>query len=201
MQVLIMLPPFHNDLQLSLAHAWAMLARGVADRRSAFHTPTLATVDADGVPQARTVILRGCDVPGRMVRIHTDRRSSKVSEIRREPRVGLHFYDAGQKIQLRLAGRATLHTSDDVAATAWASARPMSRVIYGQTLAQGVEVDTPATGTAPVVPDGSVLGYENFLIIRIEVQAIEWLYLGHQGHRRARFAWRNGERSAQWLAP
>jgi len=36
--------------QKSLAEAFRLLSRGVADRRSPFHTPCLATVGADGIP-------------------------------------------------------------------------------------------------------------------------------------------------------
>jgi pyridoxamine 5'-phosphate oxidase len=195
------LPAFYNDLDETLAHAWAQLARGVADRRSACHTPTLATVALDGQPSTRTVILRGCDVPARMIRIHTDRRSAKVAELQRDPRAVLHFYDAGQKLQLRLAGIATLHTGDDVALAAWTQSRPMSRAIYGQALAPGTPCSDPVVAPPPIVPDGERTGFENLLIIRIIVQSIESLYLGHQGHRRARFAWPQGPLEAVWLAP
>ena len=46
------------------AHALRLLARGAADRRAAFHTPTLSTVGLDGRPRARTVVMRGLDVAG-----------------------------------------------------------------------------------------------------------------------------------------
>ena len=36
-----------------LAHAWSLLVRGGADRKSPLHTPVVASVDAAGLPQAR----------------------------------------------------------------------------------------------------------------------------------------------------
>ena len=49
------LPGFYNDLDASLAHAWAMIGRGVADRRSAFHTPVVATVDGGASFDAQVI--------------------------------------------------------------------------------------------------------------------------------------------------
>jgi pyridoxamine 5'-phosphate oxidase len=48
-----------NDLQAFLDEAWQHLAHGVADSKSPARYPTFATVSADGIPQARTVALRG----------------------------------------------------------------------------------------------------------------------------------------------
>lgn len=195
------IPAFYNDLDATLAMAWAQLARGVADRRAAFHTPTLGTIALDGSPSVRTVILRGCNIAARSLRFHTDRRSIKVTEIERDPRVSLHFYDAGQKIQLRLAGIVDVHSGDLVAETAWVKAQPMSRAIYGMTLPPGTVIENPVTSPPPIVPDGQTVGFENFVIADVVVTAIEWLYLGHQGHRRARFDWPEGQLQAAWLAP
>ena len=54
-------PPFFDDLDASLAHAWRLLTRGVNDRRSGFHTPAIVTVGLDGAPAMRTVVLRHVD--------------------------------------------------------------------------------------------------------------------------------------------
>ena len=50
-------PDHHNDLAATLKFAWQMVGRGVQDRRSAFHTPVLATQSAVG-PQARVLVLQ-----------------------------------------------------------------------------------------------------------------------------------------------
>ena len=72
------LPGFYNNLDGSLAHAWAMIGRGVADRRSAFHTPVVATVDETGAPSQRVMVLRAADSAARTLRLHTDQRFGKV---------------------------------------------------------------------------------------------------------------------------
>ena len=67
----------HNDLPATLKFAWQMIGRGVQDRRSAFHTPVLATQSADG-PQARVLVLRAFDLATRALTFHTDTRSAKL---------------------------------------------------------------------------------------------------------------------------
>jgi pyridoxamine 5'-phosphate oxidase len=195
-------PAFYDDLSGSLTHAWAQLARGVADRRSPFRTPTFGTAGLDGSPRLRTVVLRACDVEGRLLRFHTDQRSNKDRELQRNPAASLHIYDAGQKIQLRIAGIARVRVNDDLTKAAWDRSLVMSRAGYTQVPAPGVELDDPSrlpplTGA----PDGDTTGYENFAVVVFSVQSIEWLYLGAMGHRRARFTWLDGALRATWIAP
>ena len=78
-------PDHHNDLSATLKFAWQMIARGVQDRRSAFHTPVFATLSTDG-PQARVLVLRACELTNRTLIFYTDRRSAKVLELGGDPR-------------------------------------------------------------------------------------------------------------------
>ena len=126
----------YDDLDGSCAHAWALLARGVKDRRSPFHTPGLATVSPEGLPEIRTVVLRGCDPQTRNLRFHTDTRSAKIADMQKQPQAALHFYDPGAKIQLRVRARLELLTGE-AHASAWDNTRPMSRECYQVTQAPG----------------------------------------------------------------
>jgi pyridoxine/pyridoxamine 5'-phosphate oxidase len=196
------LPSFYNDLDETLAESWGLIARGVQDRRSPFHHPTLATLGADGRPRLRTLILRGCDAPGRTLRLHTDARSEKVSEIRQDPRVGLHFYDPTAKIQLRIDGSATLNTDNAIADAAWAGSRLMSRQCYGIAPGPGTAIDAADAFALPETSDaGTAPGRANFCSITIRIESLEWLYLAVAGHRRALFRWPDERPQAGWLAP
>jgi hypothetical protein len=184
-------------LEETLADAFRRLARGVADRRSPFHTPTLATVAPDGAPDARTLVLRGVDPASRLVRLHTDLRSGKVAALAREPRAALHLYDAGAKLQLRLAGRATVHADDAVAEEAWARSREMSRMCYAVAPGPGTPVAEP-----PAAPTDAAAGRGHFGVVLLRFDRLETLELAHGGHRRARFAWDEaGGLEATWLVP
>lgn len=178
-------PLFYDDLEGTRLEAWKLLTRGVADRRSAFHTPAIVTLGLDGAPRVRTVVLRAAEPSARLLRFHTDARSGKVAEIARDPRVGVHVYDARSKIQVRLDGVARVHPwPAQRAQAAWDASRPQSRSCYAQALAPAAAIATPHEGEAR---EGE--GVENFNIVEVEVTAIEWLYLFHAGHRRARFVW------------
>jgi pyridoxamine 5'-phosphate oxidase len=183
-----------------LSEAWALLARGVADRRSAVHTPTLATLGLDGRPRARTVVLRGCEPGERRLRFHCDVRSDKFVELGAEPRLALHAYEPGRKLQLRVEGEATLHRADAVADAAWAGSRPMARVCYGSDPGPGAVIPE---GGAYRLPDEAATepGRSFFAAVLVTVARLEMLSLALRGHRRARFTWEGGRWVGEWLVP
>lgn len=175
-----------------------MLARGVKDRKSAFHTPSIATVDADQRPHIRTVVLRGCDEATRTLRFHTDTRSGKIRHLADNPHAAMHFYDATAKIQLRLG--VVLHmASGDAFDAAWAATRPMSRACYQVTQSPGSTIDDPAN----VVFDAAATqdGEAHFVPVLARVDTMEWLYLAARGHRRALFRFDADTLEANWLVP
>jgi hypothetical protein len=195
-------PSFYDDLKETLAESWRLLARGVADRRSPFHHPVVATIGLDGRPRARTVILRGCDPAARLLRFHTDMRSRKIDEMRRDGRVGMHFYDAGAKIQVRVDGVATLHGEDAAADAAWAGSRLFSRQCYGVTPGPGQPIAEGGSFSLPeTTEEGVAGGRAHFVAVHLKVERLEWLYLAAAGHRRAVFDWDGDIPSSGWRAP
>ena len=194
------IPSYYNDLVETRSHAWALLARGVADRRSPFHSPTVASLGLDGRPRARVVILRGCDVAAGTLRFNTDRRSEKYAELARDPRISLTGYDAGSKIQLRIEGAASLHADDAVADAAWSASRSFSHICYGTEPAPGTVLHEGGDFSLPSEDADIASGRANFSTVVIKVQTLEWLYLAHAGHRRARFDVPEGG-AGVWLTP
>jgi pyridoxamine 5'-phosphate oxidase len=199
-------PPSHyDDLQGSLAHAWALLVRGVGDRHSPFHTPTIANVGADTKNiesiAIRTVVLRAASPVDWTLRFHTDRRSDKAPSLQASPRVAAHFYDAPRKVQLRLQGRAVLHLDDAIADAAWQKSSTNSRACYGQPVGSGHAIDAPLDAWQSGALDAAA-ARANFAAVIITVDRMEWLYLAAHGHRRALFQ-RNVDTTitSQWLAP
>lgn len=194
------IPTFYNDLAETRAQAWALLARGVADRRSPFHAPTVASLGLDGRPRARVVILRGCDVAAGTLRFNTDRRTEKFAEFANDPRVSLTGYDTGSKIQIRVEGVASLHIDDAVADAAWEASRPFSRICYGTAPAPGTLLDDGRDFSLPSADSDIAAGRANFSTVVIKAGTLEWLYLAHAGHRRARFDVGAGL-TGVWLTP
>lgn len=186
-----------DDLGAVVASAFRLFARGVADRRSAFRTPSVATVGADGAPRVRTMVLRGFDAAARRLTLHTDRRGEKIGDIVRMPRVAVHVYDARAAIQIRLGATARLHVDDEVARAAWQRALPASLACYAVDPGPGRSVAAP-----PAAPVFSEAGFANFAVLAVNFDSLEWLWLHHGGHRRAKFAWTaDGGCGASWLVP
>lgn len=191
------LPAHADDLVEVLAEAMRRFARGVADRRSAFRMPTIATVGHDGTPRVRTMVLRRFDAQERCLTLHSDRRAEKLTDIALTPSVAVHVYDARAALQVRLSARAELHAGDSVATTAWLGCAPAGRAIYAIRPAPGTRVEAP-----PAAPADQAAGFENFAVITLKFDVLEWLWLYHGGHRRARFAWAaDGSFDAAWLVP
>ncbi|KQP51217.1 pyridoxamine 5'-phosphate oxidase [Methylobacterium sp. Leaf111] len=194
------LPPFHDDLDAALAEVWRLLVEGPALRRNAFHMPALATVDAQGHPQVRTVVLRHADPVAGALRFHCDRRSDKASEIAASGHAALHGYDSAAKIQIRASGPATLHVDDAHADAAWAGSMAMSRVCYGADPAPGARLPAGDAYTLPDPETALTLGRPNFCAVVVTLARLEFLYLDRRGHRRAAWARADGWRGV-WLAP
>lgn len=193
---------YYDNLDESFNRAWQQLARATKDRRHGFHDIQIATVDAVGLPSLRTVVLRAVDAVTATLRFHTDARSSKVAELLANPAVAVHAYDAQRKLQLRLSGRASLHSDDALADVAWAESHAMSRVCYRVQPAPGEPLDAPGGFTHAVSEDsGDDPGRGVFTAVVVHVESLEWLYLAASGHRRARWTRNDATWSGQWLVP
>ncbi len=180
-----------------LADAFRRLSRGVADRRSAFRSPALATVGADGWPQVRTVVLRGFDAAVRLVTVHSDLRAAKVTALRSDPAVALHVWDDGAQIQVRLDGIATISAGDELARAEWARLHAGSRAAYRSRPSPASPVADPAE--IPRMDEDAA--FAQFAVLRIRVDRLDWLHLGREGQRRAGFSWRDDILEQRWLAP
>lgn len=173
------------------AQAWKRLERGVADRHAPGRHPTLATVDAAGMPQARTVVLRAADKESATLKVYSDRNADKVDQVLAMPHAAIHIWDNVAHLQLRLLCEVTVQTGQAVRGI-WDQLSAHARACYGF---------QPFSGTA--VPDG--IAYEKwpdpdaFAVLRLKIREMEALHLGPK-HRRARFARSDGWKG-QWVVP
>lgn len=194
--------PGPASLDKVLASAFALLSRAVADRRSPMHTLSLGTAGLDGRPRMRSVILRGFEAATLSLRFHTDLRSAKVAELRRDPRLAMLGYDPGLKVQIRVEGEATLHHANAVAGRAWATSQPMSRQCYGAEPGPGTPIGDGGAFSLPGAEPDFEAGETNFVAVVCAIATLDWLHLAHSGHRRAHFEWpRQGECVGRWLVP
>lgn len=194
------------ELADALDIAWRLLGRGAADRRSPMHTPVVASVDADGRPQARVMVLRASDRGAAALRFHTDARSPKCRALDGAA-VAVTLYHPGEAIQLRIAGTARVVTEGADVDRIWASASEFARRAYMVEAAPGTPLAGPGSGL-PAGVDGRkpeadelVPARANFALIFVDVAAIDWLHLAQAGHRRALFTHTGGDWTGDWRIP
>ena len=94
---------------------WDRLVTGAIKSRTPFHTPSIATLH-QGEVSLRTVVLRKVLAQERELRFHTDVRSPKWQELSQYPSISALFYDAIDRIQLRVKGKAVLHHTNEITA-------------------------------------------------------------------------------------
>lgn len=81
---------------------------------------TVATVDVEGGPDARMLLLKGCDERGFV--FYTNLESRKAQALRKDPRVALCFFWAALEKQVRIRGRTALVSEEE--ADAYFASRP-----------------------------------------------------------------------------
>jgi pyridoxamine 5'-phosphate oxidase len=200
---------FYNDLNLSFAEAQQIIEKGATDRRSAAHSPVVATIDSNGAPSQRVMILRDVNWNSRTLRFHTDRRSAKAREVREAEAASVLIYMAETKIQLRLTGTAALAVKGSEFDAAWDASTNFARRCYMAETKPGAVSHQPTSGL-PTAIEGTqptleaiAPAKENFALFLFQFSSLEWLYLANSGHRRARWTWHNAEHcwNGNWLVP
>ncbi|MBC7506121.1 MAG: pyridoxamine 5'-phosphate oxidase family protein [Sandarakinorhabdus sp.] len=195
----------HDQLAEALDMAWRLLGRGAADRRSPVHTPVVTSVDGDGSPDARVMVLRSADRGAALLRFHTDARSPKCAALDGAA-VSVLAYHPGEAVQLRLAGTARILVQGAEVDRIWAASTPFARRCYLLEAAPGSPLPAPGSGLPAWVegrkPEVAELvpARANFALVMVDVAAVDWLHLAQAGHRRARFAVGDGWQGA-WVVP
>lgn len=170
------------------ATIWRLLARGAVDSKHAFKLFSIATVNTGGMPDARTVVLRACDIAAKELCFHTDIRSGKIAHIKEQPEVCLLFWDPGQSLQLRVYGTAQFHHLDETTKAKIASLPAQQIALYGFAGKPGSMLEQ-----VPQAAFQDDLVVQNFAWVRVTVHTIDALHLGRNGvHTRVHFSNKGG---------
>ncbi|MDQ2779551.1 MAG: pyridoxamine 5'-phosphate oxidase family protein [Pseudomonadota bacterium] len=173
------------------AAIWRELGRAAGDKLHEWRVPVLATADA-GVPDARTVILREVDIEARCLVIYSDARAKKIQQLQVQSQAVLVMWSRRLSWQLRLRAEVLVHTEGLAATSRWASLQASAAAIdYLSPQAPGEPLD-PAAGRG-----GAAQQRGHFAVLMARVQAVDWLELQGNGHRRAAF----DSQGARWLVP
>jgi pyridoxine/pyridoxamine 5'-phosphate oxidase len=171
---------------------WKELGRASVDRHHAWRTPVLATVGCDGLPNARTVVLRKVDVNQQTLCVYTDARSAKVIELAKEPKAVFAFWSARLNWQLRVKVAISVTTEGPELQALW------QRVQQSASAADYMSPEAPGTERPEAYRIADTRsGGHHFALLSASVLETDWLELGQSGHRRARLS----ADTWQWLIP
>ena len=199
-----------NDIPYNLdgilADCWHRLTNGVLSSKHSFHNPILGTIN-DDFAEIRTVVLRKVIPIEKCLIFHSDYRSPKIQQIKKNNHVSWLFYDAKARIQIRLKAEASLHHLDDVALSRWKDSRLESRRCYLVSPAPSTYIGFPDDGLPKnmeikdLTEENVAEGFQNFVVVKTVVTAIDWLFLNHSGHRRAQFIYGENGVKKEWMLP
>jgi pyridoxamine 5'-phosphate oxidase len=170
---------------------WAQMEQACRERDHAWRTMALATRDGDRA-DARTVVLREASRSAGTLLFYADDRSPKLDQLRRHPKGTLLLWSPALGWQLRL--RVHLKPVPDGldVTSRWARLQltPAAQD-YLSPLAPGqaLQADVPST-TGRAARD-------YFAVVSAQLEALDWLELHAEGHRRAVF----DARGARWVQP
>lgn len=180
--------PRLEDLVAIERMAWDELCAAPHQRDHPWRVAVLATTDGTRA-EARSVVLREVHRATREILFFCDARSPKAAQIEAFPQGTLVVWSQSLSWQLRLQVHLAVHTAGLAVSSRWARAKMKPGAQdYLTPLPPGtpLEVPTPERGTR-----------EHFAVVTATVQAIDWLELTAQGHRRAAF----DDQGRRWLTP
>ena len=195
-----------SGLEYIEKECWNLLQEGATKGKSAFYTFVLGTKGANNI-ELRTLVLRKIDKNSRALFTHTDMRSPKVEQLKKNRDCSLLFYDAVRRVQLRLEAESILHEDNEISDLIWSQTNMSARKTYLAMQSPGARLGTPddglprhLNGRAPE-PDESEEGRRNFLVLEFRILSIDWLFLNAQGHRRARMEYNGDGFNGSWINP
>ncbi|WP_175780760.1 pyridoxamine 5'-phosphate oxidase family protein [Burkholderia anthina] len=184
---------------------WSCLESGVSVQRSPFTMLQAATLGLDGAPKVRTIVLRQVSRADRLLSFHTDVRSEKVAELRRDPRIAIVANDLDALVQIRAEGTVAICDDDAQRRAIWQSSRPHTLLLYRAPLRPGTPVASPEDAPLAASPSPGAApaddGYQHFCLLHVTVTRIDWLELARTGHRRAVFDLSDEGYEGSWVAP
>ncbi|WP_217171385.1 pyridoxal 5'-phosphate synthase [Streptomyces sp. AC512_CC834] len=182
---------------LDLFTRW--FAEAVAAGQSEPHTVSLATADAEGLPDARIVMLHGADADGWAFATHAD--SRKGRHLAARPYAALVFYWPVLGRQVRLRGpvavapaqeaRADLHARSAGALAAALTGRQSSELGSTDELARASEAAWERAGREPDAPVPS------WTLYRLRPDEVEF-FQGDTRRRHVRLSYRRTEPDDDW---
>ena len=191
----------NDDLDLALNYALTKIRTAIKGRDDDLHILNLVTIDKKNIPNTRNIVIRDFSEKKLTIRFHTDKRSSKISDIQNNNKISLLGYERKDRLQIRFDAEATIIDSDEFLLDLWKSMYPMSRECYRVIESPGSKIKSLEDIKFEEEDDQGLNGFENFVAVSCDIQSIEVLYLHHAGHLRANYTNNNGKLNGEWIVP
>ena len=190
-----------DSLELALENALNKLQKAVKKRNDDLHLLNVVTVDEQNRPNTRNVVLRDFSIENLTIRFHTDKRSSKIKDIKLNKDICLIGYDKRAKLQIRIDAEAYSIDDKEILLEIWQKMYPMSRECYRVAKSPGDKIESLAEIKFNEDNDSNLVGFDNFAAVQCNIKSMEILYLSHTGHIRAKYNNVNGILKGEWLVP
>ena len=188
---------FFSDLDKGELKIWDLLAQGVVNKKSKFHTPTLSTVNGNMI-NSRTIILRKVDNKTKMLFFYSDSRSRKVLNIIQNNNVTVHLYEPRFKLQVQLYGFAKIENNSEKTKNIWSSLNSFSKKNYLSALSPGEKIDS--LENLKYNTDNEEAFY-NFSLIYFKVSKLECLQLSDSKNIRVAFVYTENSDKKYYMVP
>ena len=188
---------FFNDLDKGELKIWDLLAQGVVNKKSKFHTPTFSTINGNAI-NSRTIILRKVDNKKKMLFFYSDSRSRKVLNIKQNNNATVHLYEPRFKLQVQLYGHANIENNSEKTKDIWKSFNNFSKKNYLSELSPGKKINS--LDELKYNKDNEEAFY-NFSLIYIKVSKLECLQLSDINNIRVEYLYTESSYKKYYIVP
>ena len=182
---------FFQKLDDFLDFCWAQIYRGKADKKSPARYPTFVTSSTDCVPNARTLVMRRSDRENNQIDFYTDTASSKMMELDKNPRAGIHIWLPKVQLQIKMDVVVEIKVGD-ITIPSWNNVPDNSKITYGTIPNPGNVIESPFA--YDYAPD-----QKRFAVLVCHIESIQLLLLGVK-HIRANYKKKTNWKG-EWLSP
>ena len=188
---------FFSDLDKGELKIWDLLAQGVVNKKSKFHTPTLSTINDNSI-NSRTIILRKVDNKTKTLFFYSDSRSRKVLNLKQNNNATVHLYEPRFKLQVQLYGYACIENKTEKTKNIWSSLNNFSKKNYLSVLSPGEKIKS--LDNLKYNTDNEEAFY-NFSLIYFKVSKLEYLQLSDIKNIRVEFVYTESSDKKYYMVP
>jgi pyridoxine/pyridoxamine 5'-phosphate oxidase len=168
------------------------LNRSNVDRRHPFKYFQLATLDE--YPEIRTIVNRNI-AEDLSITFFTDGRSPKVDQIKKDPRVSVHFYHENKRLQIRIKGHSRIIKNTDQRYIQY-----LNQLKNTNSLRDYSSIEAP--GTSVINATQILLGETaHFTAVQIKPWYMDIFLLGEKSHERCSYEYINDAWQETVLVP